>query len=170
MNEKALIAILGGIFLLLLILVLRMKKSRNLPEGEWIYNDLTSDGKPTRTLYSSRYGLSGKPDMILKQGKELIPVEIKSAPGGDRPYPAHEMQLAAYCLLIGENYGIRPSHGILRYRDKQFTVTFTADLMDRLLDQLETMRKEEPEKELAPRCRNSRKCGRCGFSSICRGN
>jgi hypothetical protein len=33
----------------------------------------------------------------------------------------------AYCLLVSEHYGNRPSHGILKYQDREFTIAYTAE-------------------------------------------
>jgi hypothetical protein len=36
--------------------------------------------------------------------------------------------LAAYCLLVEENFGVRSPHGILQYRDRAFAIDYTDDL------------------------------------------
>ena len=36
-------------------------------------------------------------------------------------------QLIAYCLLVAEHYGRRPTHGILKYADREFTIAYTAE-------------------------------------------
>ena len=167
MNEQTLFWTLAGLFFLLLAAVLLLRKRSGLPGGEVIYDDLSHEGSPAEVLSSSTYGIAGKPDMILRQGRTLIPVEIKSARGGERPYPSHVMQLAAYCLLIEEHYGIRPPYGILRYRDKQFEIPFTDRLTDELRMTLEKMRTEAPEKSLPAGCHGSRKCDRCGYAAYC---
>jgi CRISPR-associated exonuclease Cas4 len=60
-----------------------------------------------RTLYSRRYGLSGRPDRILEGG---IPEEWKS---GDRVYDSHRVQMGTYFILIEEETGIAPPHGFI---------------------------------------------------------
>lgn len=167
MNEKTLLPILAGVFLLLLAILLILRKRSGLPDGERIYDDLAHDGRPVKTLYSLQYGLNGKPDLIIRRGKDLIPVEIKSAPGRERPYRSHKLQLAAYCLLVEEHYGIRPPCGILRYRDRQFEIPFSKELETELLSVLEALRSEDPQSELPSRCGNPKKCTHCGFSDIC---
>ena len=168
MNEKTLFILLGAAVLLLTAVILILIRKRGLPKGTLIYDDLAHDGTPADPFYSARYGLSGKPDMILRDGDRIIPVELKHTPGRERPFPGHTLQLAAYCLLIEEHYGIRPEYGIIRYRDKQFKVPFTKELERKLLSQMEAMRMEDPEKSLPPVCSQPRKCARCGFSEVCR--
>ena len=156
----AVLILAGAAFILL-------TRKRGLPGGKVIYEDLTRDGIPTRTLTSARYGLSGKPDMIIRRGKELIPVEIKHAPAGERPRPSHMLQLAVYCLLIEAETGVRPSRGIIRYRDRQFEVPFTEGLEKELLRTMDAMRAEDPQAVLPPKCGRRGKCAHCGYAGIC---
>ncbi len=161
-----LICLIGAFILLAAVLVLLSRK-RGLPAGTVVYEDLVREGIPAKPLRSKRYGLSGQPDMLIRNGGQLIPVEIKSAPAGSRPYPSHVLQLAAYCLLVEESYGSRPSYGIIRYRDGQFEVPFTKDLQDELLRMMDKLRAADPDGELPPQCGNPRKCRHCGYTRLC---
>ena len=60
-----------------------------------------------RTLYSARFGLSGRPDRIIEGG---IPEDWKSSL---RVHKSHIAQLATYFILIEEETGIRPPHGFI---------------------------------------------------------
>ncbi len=146
-----------------------LTRKHGLPEGKVIYEDLIRGETPSKTMFSEKYGLSGKPDMVIRQGKDLIPVEIKHAPAGDHPRPSHVLQLAAYCLLVEETYGIRPSRGIIRYRDRLFEVPFTGGLEKDLLKTMAAMRAEDPQAGLPPGCSGHGKCAHCGFAKICAG-
>ena len=157
----------AAVLILAALALFLLTRKRGLPAGSVIYEDLIRDGRPAPVLTSGKYGLSGKPDMIIRTGKELIPVEIKHAPGRDRPRPSHVMQLAAYCLLIEENYGVRPSLGIIRYRDRQFEVPYTDRLRTDLLDTISAMRSADPDGELPPRCKDRRRCAFCGYAGAC---
>lgn len=169
MNEKSLFFLLLGLFFFFLILWLVMKLliKREGPELE--NQDLIPDGEyPAKTLYSEKYDLAGKPDMILKKGNERFPIEVKSSFVRDKPYPSHILQLIAYCLLIEEYYGVRPSYGILRYRNKDFQINYTKDRENSLLTQLRMMRQTDPENsDLPPVCEDSRKCRHCGYKRYC---
>ncbi len=167
MSEALKFWALFGAFILLGIVFMLLSRKRGLPYGEVIYEDLERDGIRTKTLRSRQYGLSGKPDMLIRHGGQLVPVEVKSGPAGSRPYPSHVLQLAACCLLVGEEYGSRPQYGIIRYRDRQFEVPFTKELEDRLLRTMEEMRDTNLNGELPAGCENPRKCQHCGYAHLC---
>lgn len=102
-----------------------------LVQGELAYSDLD---KPAETLRSARYELSGRPDYIVRQGDEYVPVELKTGRTPDSPHDSHLMQLGVYCLLVEENYGVRPSRGVLQYPERTFEVPFTDEFRDRVLE------------------------------------
>ncbi len=106
------------------------------------------DAKPgviySQVLYSEKYGLSGKPDLVFmkKGGRELLPVELKSASIGDAPEPrvGDLMQLSSYFIILDENYGIRVKEGRLIYSDFMFRVRNTKRLRRQLLSIVDEMR------------------------------
>lgn len=69
----------------------RALRSYGLTEGERHFNV---------PLYSQRLGLSGRLDMLIDTGRELIPVEFKNTE--EPPALNHKYQLAAYALLVEE--------------------------------------------------------------------
>lgn len=110
-----------------------------IPDGEVVYSDLD---RPARALFSRRYGISGKPDYIIKDTalKAIIPVEVKSGQA-KKPYANHVLQLAAYCLLVEENYHKPVPYGIIVYADgKQHKVHFDSALRSELLCTVQEMR------------------------------
>ena len=167
MDSKAVIYLLAGILLLVASVILLLSRKRGLPSGAVIYDDLLHDGTPIRPFFSEKYGLAGKPDLIIRRGNALIPMEVKSTPGAERPYPSHILQLAAYCLLIEETFGIRPEYGIIRCRDKEFEIPYDEQLRNRLLSVMDRMREEDPANEMPPVCTNRQKCRHCGFADAC---
>ena len=62
-------------------------------------------------LVSERLKIVGRPDRIVRQGEFLIPEEWK--PSARRIYHGHRLQVVAYCLLIEEEFGVRPPHGVV---------------------------------------------------------
>ena len=91
------------------------------------------------TLRSSRLGLVGRPDHLLRSGDALIPVEQK--PSARRVQPSHVMQIAAQCLLVEETYGVRPPFGIVVLAGgNRAKVPFTPELERRLLQTVAAMR------------------------------
>lgn len=96
-----------------------------------------------RLLVSSAYGIQGKPDYIFKKnnGRDLIPVELKSGSIGDNPLPRQGdlMQLAAYFLIIEDVYGYTPRYGRLIYKDAMFIVKNTKSIRKLLQDTISRM-------------------------------
>jgi CRISPR-associated exonuclease Cas4 len=111
---------LVGIGLLVLVLVLRRRSA--VPAGEVIYSD--TEQIPGFTMTSKTMPLVGKPDYLIKKDGMIIPVEIKRGRTPYSPYANHVAQLYAYCVLVTEQYGSRPSYGVVSYPEKKFTLQF----------------------------------------------
>ena len=161
-----------SIFLLLSALVLfwlagRRRKAAGLPAGRIIYADTGSWGPVEEPLYDSALGLTGRPDYIVQQGDQWIPVEVKSSQVTEAPYDAHVYQLAAYCLLVERAYGQRPPYGILHYPNRTFAIDYTPEMESTLLDLLAEMRAQERRKEVSRSHEIAARCKGCGFRSIC---
>ena len=143
-----------------------IRSETGLPAGEVVYSD-TWQREHCPPLYSSQYRLSGKPDYIVRQGNEIIPVELKPRRRAPEPYASDVMQLAAYCLLVEESYGQRPSYGLLRYRERTFRIPFDQDLHDDILDVLEQMR-ACVSRQAVPRSHDHPvRCRYCGQREAC---
>ncbi len=137
---------MGGLPLLLVLFLLLlagalwiggrgMRQASGLPEGEILYNDTGAWRANNDVLHAARLRLVGKPDYLVEQRDgTIIPVEVKSSAAPERPWDGQVLQLAAYCLLVEENFGVRPPYGILQYRDQAFAIDFTDDLEADLLD------------------------------------
>ncbi len=89
------------------------RESLGIPGGRIIYADTQSWGPVEKPLYDPASGLTGKPDYLVDQGDQIIPVEVKSSRAKDGPYDLHIYQLAAYCLLVEREFGKRPPYGII---------------------------------------------------------
>ena len=166
------------IFVLVVVLVLAgtwlmwqaavQRRAAGLPPGKIIYTDTDQWGrKLERALYDSHLGLTGKPDYIVEQGDDLIPVEIKSAAAPSVPYDSHIYQLAAYCLLVHRTSGKRPSHGILKYNNRSFAIDYTPELEDDLLSLLSEMRAQQKRGGVDRSHNHPARCARCGVRSAC---
>jgi CRISPR-associated exonuclease Cas4 len=138
----------------------------DLPEGELVYEDANGQGEP---LVSHQFPLTGKPDYILQlpDGRPL-PIELKlGVYNAQAPYNNHVIQLAAYCLILEDYFVKPPTHGLLRYADRDFTIEYTSPLrrkVIRLLDEMRSVNEAEPpflEKQRASKCRA------CTFQAIC---
>ncbi len=76
-------------------------------------------------IHSERYGISGRPDRVIRNSSGYVPVELKQARCPRYgPHPRELAQLAVYCLLIEEHLQCAVSEGILRYADREVLVRF----------------------------------------------
>jgi CRISPR-associated exonuclease Cas4 len=151
----------------LLWIATRRRTAVGLPAGRVVYTDTGQGNKVEKPLFDPVSGLVGKPDYLVEQDGMLIPVEVKSAYAPTEPYDSHIYQLAAYCLLVFKVYGKRPSHGLLRYRNRTFAINFTAELEARLLDRLAEMRLQEKTGAANRSNESPALCAACGYRQIC---
>jgi CRISPR-associated exonuclease Cas4 len=123
-------------------------------------------------LTSRRLRLTGKVDMIVvtKHG-EYVPVEVKwSEPRAGRPRRQHRAQLAAYALLIEDEFSTTVKRAIIYYSraGKLMEVALTdhdkrqvKEFVDRIY---EVIRSEE-----VPEVRQDEKqCRDCGYRMYCK--
>ncbi len=109
-----------GIFLF--VFIARQKQKLGMPKGKIISVD--SQQMPAELLFAKSIPLFGKPDYIIRQKNLFIPVEKKTGKTPEVPYKNHIAQVLAYCFLIEEHFGIRPSHGVIRYPEESFSVAY----------------------------------------------
>jgi CRISPR-associated exonuclease Cas4 len=159
--------ILLALGLLLLWLARRERAGTGLPQGRVVYTDTGGWGRLERPLFSRELLLTGKPDYLVADGNDVIPVEVKSRHAPTQPYPSHLLQLAAYCLLVEECYGRRPPYGIIKYADRAFEVDYTPELEDELLATVDDMRGDLADGN-APRSHDDpHRCQVCGYRPHC---
>jgi CRISPR-associated exonuclease Cas4 len=167
MNWTSLLFVLLTLGLLFLWMARRTRDAAGLPEGRVVAADVGEWQRLDRPLFSDRYQLTGRPDYILADGADLIPVEVKSASAPTRPYRSHILQLAAYCLLVAETSGRRPPYGVIRYADRSFEIPYSDQLERELLDDLDRMRADLA---VGPPDRSHdevRRCAACGHREQC---
>lgn len=153
--------------LIFLWLSSRQRKQAGLPGGRIIYTDTRAWGEVEKPLYDPQLGLTGKPDYLVEQNGQIIPVEIKSGHAPDAPYDSHIFQVAAYCLLVQRGMGKRPPYGIIHYNNRDFAVDYTAELENQLLDALAEMRRDEARTSVARSHDLPARCHRCGYRDLC---
>lgn len=164
-----------GLGLLLLVATLlfvfrsqQLQAQSGLPEGKVIYTDGGAWFPNEDPLYDRELKLVGKPDYLIEQNNgEIIPVELKSGQAPSQPHEGHVLQLAAYCLLVELNYGIRPYYGIIQYKDSAFAVDYTDDLEADLLDVLTEMRQDMFATAVDRDHEQWAKCNHCGVRDHC---
>ncbi len=161
----ALLLLFLGLWLLIRSRALRRRTG--LPTGRVTYVDTGASDRCERPLFSRTHRLTGKPDYLVRHKGSLVPVEIKSSTAPDRPYPDHVMQLAAYCLLVEEQEGHAPTHGILQYRDRAFEIDYTPALRSELLVVLDQMRRDLGAHDVERSHDDAGRCRSCGYRDRC---
>ena len=159
----------------------RAARRAGLPRGSVVYSDtgfpvgklggMTTDAegvRQERAIVSRRYSLTGRPDYLIETRDGIVPVEAKSTlrPGA-RPYDSHVFQLAAYCLLVEDTIGARVPYGVIRYRDAEVRVEYTAELRAELLALLEEIREARDAQEVHRSHEEPRRCARCSVREFC---
>jgi CRISPR-associated exonuclease Cas4 len=150
------------ISLILLITGFRRNARDAVPTGSMVYGDLHSRGA---TMRSHTYGLSGKPDMVVKSGRNLIPYEYKNTDTA-KPRDGHLVQMGAYFLILEDlNPGLKVPYGIIKYRNSAFKVPNSAQLRGKVLYVADQIRNNtgEPKRNHE----NPMKCMPCSFREIC---
>jgi len=163
-----LFVIFAALAIICLILSHRVRRMSGLPQGQVIYADTPSDAG--EVLVSMRYGLSGKPDYLLEEGRNsLIPVEIKSgfAPRGGQPHRSHLLQLAVYFLLVEDVLQQQAPYGLIRYRDRTLEIANTPHLREELIDLVERMRQQLSLREVRRSHNQRSRCAGCSLAEFC---
>lgn len=142
-----------------------LRQRAGLPAGGIRYADARDKRAPL--FRSERYGLQGRPDYVVQEGRHHIPVEVKSGDAPAVPYDSHRMQLAAYCLLVEEATGKAPPYGVIRYDDRSVRVPYDAALRGELLATIDEMRRHLRAGEPPPPIPFPARCAHCGYIHTC---
>ena len=159
--------VLMGLGMLLLWLSWRGRARSGLPQGHVTYSDTGDRERSDQPLFSAELRLTGKPDYLVNNGPDVVPVEVKSRRAPGRPYRSHRLQLAAYCTLVNRAYGRRPTHGILAYADRSFRVDYSVELEEALLRTLDRMRADLRAGRASRNHSHSYRCAACGHRDLC---
>ena len=160
----ALILLTGTAYSILSVWSRRQRRRLGLTEGTVVVSDDSWQRAPT--LSSTRLGLVGRCDQILKVGHYHVPVEQK--PTSRRLQPSHVLQVGALCLLVQEEYEIRPPYGLVVLAGgRQERVPFNNELEQAVLTTMSEMRRTiSSGQEPGPRWKAS-KCKACRFRDNC---
>jgi len=147
-------------------LIEERRRVLGLPSGDLVYEDADGQGE---ILYSDQVPLVGKPDYVIKLSNgQLVPIELKlSVQNATSPHSNHVLQVAAYCLILEDYSEVPPTHGVLRYADRDFTVEYTPTLRKKVIRLLSEMQNcDETRRPQLARQRPT-KCRACTFQPIC---
>src|SRR5258708_423514 len=147
-------------------LIAERHRALGLPVGELVYED--ADGQGT-LLFSDQYPLTGKPDYVVRlDDGRLVPVELKlSTQNVTTPYNNHAIQVAAYCLILEDYSEQPPTHGILRYADREFTIDYTPALRRKVIKLLAEMERCSEQQPPPLARQRAAKCRVCAFQPVC---
>ncbi len=142
-------------------------REAGLPQGRVVYDDTGARQERPSPLFSRRHLLTGKPDYIVAQGEDLIPVEVKSRRKADKPYDSDVLQLAAYCLLIEDSFGKPPPYGMIKYDGATFVIEYSSELRRQLLGTMQAMRLDLGTEDIGPSHNSHGRCLACGHHHHC---
>jgi CRISPR-associated exonuclease Cas4 len=167
MLEFLIVIVLVIFAIIFFMLASRQRRQAGIPAGRVIYADASQWGKVEKPLYDPELRLTGKPDYVVKQGAQVIPVEVKSRRAPQAPHDSHIYQLAAYCLLMEHVYRTRPTYGILHYNDKTFAIDFTDELKTSVQSVISEMQARNTRSHVARSHEDAKRCQHCGYRSVC---
>ena len=133
--------------------------------GSLVYVD--SEREKPKLFVSARYGLSGRPDAVLLDGDIHIPVEVKTGRTPRGPLFSHILQIAAYCLLMEEEFGKAPPYGVIRYGDGSHDIEYNEDLKRLVLQKMGEMHACITKGEAHRNHSRPGKCLHCSRRSVC---
>jgi CRISPR-associated exonuclease Cas4 len=143
-----------------------LRRLHGIYKGKIEYTDKMDNR--TKMLYSKKHGLRGKPDYIVKLNGKYIPIEVKTGKIPRGPHFSHIIQIAAYCLLIEQNYKTRPPYGIISYsKEQKHKITYDDDLKKLLLEKMDEMRKCIQLEEVHRNHKRPGKCRSCSRRDKC---
>jgi CRISPR-associated exonuclease Cas4 len=156
------------VFSVILFQVARWQRIQSgLPQGRVVYTDTSAWGRVEKPLYDPTTKLTGKPDYLVSKQGEIIPVEVKTGRAPAKPYDSHIYQLAAYCLLVARSTGKRPGHGIIHYSDRDFTIDYTSQLEQRLINLINDIHQAEQLVQVPRSHESQQRCRACGYKAAC---
>ncbi len=125
------------------------------------------DMDESKVFKSEKYGLSGRPDYVIKLADNIIPVEEKKGRTPQGPLFSHILQVAAYCLLIEDTMGKAPPYGLLKYPEREDEIEYNDDLRKMLVEKLDEMRMIMHTGDAHRNHERPGKCTHCSRRDVC---
>ncbi len=144
-----------------------MRRRTGLPPGRVVSVDESGWAAMERPLFSQRYRLTGRPDYLVRERRETIPIEVKPGRTASKPYEADILQLGAYCLLVEEAHGRAPSHGLLKYQTGTFRVDYAEALRAAVVETVSEIRRDKKARHVGISHDDARRCRACGVRDSC---
>jgi CRISPR-associated exonuclease Cas4 len=148
-------------------LQVQRRRDLGLPSGDLVYEDADGQGEP---LTSTEFPLLGKPTYVvrLSDGRP-VPIVLKPNVQNLRePQSNHAAQIGAYCLILESYDDLEPpTHGVLRYADREFVVDYTPTLRKKVIRILKDMGNCSEQYPPSLTRQRATKCRSCLFQPIC---
>jgi len=142
----------------------KIKEKNRIQSGKITYSDVHRIEQP---LFSIKYMIAGKPDYVVEKKGFKIPVELKTG-YCNSPKNNHVYQLAAYCHLLEENYGVFVPYGILVYNNScEYKIPFNPKVRFELENIIKNMRYCLRTKNISRNHNDSKKCISCSMRAHC---
>jgi CRISPR-associated exonuclease Cas4 len=143
-----------------------LQRRSGLPRARLVYSDTGAWRRADEPLFSRQYGLAGKPDYLLEERGQIIPVEVKPSRRSSEPRPADVLQLLAYCLLVEETWA-RPRYGLLHYATGTFRVDYTDSARTHLLGRIAEVRAARSAPTMHRSHNEPGRCAACAYRTVC---
>lgn len=138
--------------------------------GNELWQELTPKIKSELKLISKNLNLVGKVDQLELHKEMIVPVELKTGKSpSNGVWPGHKIQIAAYALLIEDQFNKQVNQGSVIYLDQNVRRTIIINPF--LKDEIIELRKEVEQllNSTSPPTftENANKCKKCGLKSLC---
>ncbi len=144
---------------------------RNVDKSKPLHNEIEI-GKTARsvTLYSEKYGISGKLDLLEMENGSVSPVEYKSGNMGKdgTPWDTDLYQTVAQVILLNDN-GYKCNKGYVYYdrNRKRIEIIISDELVESTLSKISEVKELLNGETIPPPLVDSPKCIRCSLATIC---
>ena len=125
------------------------------------------DVDDSKIFKSERYGISGRPDYVVKLGDQVVPVEAKRGRTPQGPLFSHIVQVASYCLLLEDSTGNPPPYGLIRYPNHEFQIDYNEDMRNVVLQKVREIREALESHEVHRNHNRPGKCRSCSRRGVC---
>ncbi|MBI5048822.1 MAG: CRISPR-associated protein Cas4 [Deltaproteobacteria bacterium] len=120
-----------------------------------------------KQLYSEKYGLSGKVDLLIKTDAAYYPVDFKYTTS--QPHKNHLYQLLGYAIILEDIYDYVIRKGFVYLIPEEDAVVFdlSDDLKDETKNLLSEIRKMIHYQQIPPPVKSQAKCLDCEYRNFC---
>ncbi|MEK6876096.1 MAG: CRISPR-associated protein Cas4, partial [Nanoarchaeota archaeon] len=138
--------------------------------GSELWEKLTPKIISEKMVESEKLQLKGVIDRIEVYQNSYVPVELKT---GKMPkegvWPGHRIQIAAYAMLIEENFNTNVKEGLIRYLDTNETrqIAINPFMKEEIIGLVKEIQGLLKANEIPNYCENKNKCVKCGLRSTC---